>query len=356
MRRARSTPQETGRLDDANGERPLLQRIFSRSSNSKSSKQKTDIPLEAQREIDARKDDFWHFLSSELSKIETFYKGQENEATDRMNELRDQLHMLRDQRLREIREARVTKHAKAMRDSTATGSPQALSMDGVSASRPQEEEMHGLKAIYKPFRGAARHVHFRDNSANADDDSSYRGEQLADSGDGAIFRDYTRKPRSTKGVRYHDAKKLLKAALQEHYRGLELLKSYVLFNRTAFRKINKKYDKAARSRPYMSFVTEKVNEAWFVKSDVLDSYIHLTEDLYARYFERGNRKVAIGKLRKKDRSLTAYSASSFRDGVLAAVGLVLSIQGLVKGVDLLYDTGSGTIFHEHTSYLLQVRW
>lgn len=133
---------------------------------------------------------------------------------------------------------------------------------------------------------------------------------------------------------------------------MELLKSYALTNRVAFRKINKKYDKAIDAEPRLRYMSEKVNRAWFVQSDILDSHMHATEDLYARYFERGNRKIATGKLRGGMNRQQDQSGSAFKNGMLIGTGAVFAIQGLVYGTELLFDPNP--VVAEQTSYLLQL--
>lgn len=154
-------------------------------------------------------------------------------------------------------------------------------------------------------------------------------------------------------VSYRSAKRKLKHALQEFYRGIELLKGYAYLNRTAFRKINKKYDKAVNARPPLRYMSERVNKATFVQSEVIESLMVAVEDLYARYFERGNRKVAVSKLRQKMKKSGDYSPSTFRSGLLLMAGTLFAIQGLVYASDRL---GSSEVSEQvRTSYLLQVR-
>jgi hypothetical protein len=158
-------------------------------------------------------------------------------------------------------------------------------------------------------------------------------------------------PQDVLDVPYRSARRKLKIALLEYYRGLELLKSYAYLNRKAFRKMNKKYDKVTSAKPTGRYMSEKVNKAWFVQSEVVENHMAATEELYARYFERGNRKAAVAKLRGKTKRFKDRSANSFRIGLMFAAGVMLMIFGFIRALVRLQDKQVGG----QTGYLLQVR-
>ncbi|KJZ74474.1 hypothetical protein HIM_06070 [Hirsutella minnesotensis 3608] len=282
--------------------------------------------LESVRE---KEREFYRFMDAELEKVETFYKLKEEQAGKRLAILREQLHEMRNRRLQEM-------------------------------SDPSEHDDH-----YTLSNGSSENGHSRSNGwvqpikakifppgPNSKALRTMSGTpHIPPSSSGETRRDYTRR-RPSHDVSYRTAKRKLKLALQEFYRGLELLKSYALLNRTAFRKLNKKFDKAANARPPLRYVHEKVNRAWFVNSDILEGHIKAVEDLYSRYFERGNYKLAAGKLRSHFKKTTDESGSSFLSGFLIGTGIVFAVQGLAYGTQLLYDEDADV--REHTRYLLQL--
>lgn len=301
---------------------------------------------EAYSELDARQDDFFNFLDAELKKVEKFYKKKEEEAQDRLEQLRAQLHEHRDQRARDIEQAKKSDGAIRRDDGHVAG---LLGETPVPEAVGDLKKMvHGHGKLFRPF------THHQAKIGT----TSKKMEELASppmspSMVAETSKDFVRsnKFNGNENVPHRFAKRRLKLAMQEFYRGLELLKSYALLNRTGFRKINKKYDKAVNARPPLKYLNQKVSEAHFVKSTTVDEYLVAVEDLYARYFERGNRKVAVNKLRSKLRT-GDHSASTFRNGLFVAAGTCLGVAGLVDGLQLLYHTDAQV--RTITSYLLQI--
>ncbi|CAN8095607.1 unnamed protein product [Discula destructiva] len=288
-------------------------------------KSRGEYDLRAVDEVREKEGEFWEFLDSELDKVETFYRQKEEQAEKRLAVLREQLHEMRNRRTSEIAEARARKRNG---ESNRHHLPKELAQVDGAVRFPL---LDPLKAkLFKPGPNS---------------------KALQKMGSPEARRDYSRRPPENE-VPYRTAKRKLKLALQEFYRGLELLKSYALLNRTAFRKLNKKYDKAVNARPAYRYMSEKVNKSWFVNSDTLDHQSQAIEDLYARYFERGNHKVAAGKLRSLSKKKRDESGSAFQNGIFIGTGAVFAVQGLVYGAQLLFD--DDPVVRTHTTYLMQI--
>ncbi|RMZ89986.1 hypothetical protein DV736_g2773, partial [Chaetothyriales sp. CBS 134916] len=309
-----------------------------------------NVQLDSYEKLDARQADFFAFLDKELNKIEEFYKTKEDEATERLAVLRRQLHELRDRRLNEIEQARRTHEAETvgtvLQGDTANNAKPLLpkkqngvaNRQSVNPLKKFEEIIHKGPKIGRVTKSLQQHTSPAAPLALGED----RG-------------DYVR--RHDNAPSYRVAKRRLKLALQEFYRGLELLKSYTLLNKTAFRKANKKYDKAVNARPTLQYYSSKVEKAYFVKSDLVSGHMVAVEDLYARYFEKGSHKAAVSKLRSKLKG-GDYSGVAFRTGLYVAAGTCFAAAGLKIAVGRLFhpnpDIGTETsyLLHLYAGYFL----
>ncbi|KAH7413888.1 SPX domain-containing protein [Phaeosphaeria sp. MPI-PUGE-AT-0046c] len=336
--------------------RPSVRRLFSLNHKTPPGSP-GDVPLDAYRDFDLRQAEFFNFLDMELEKIEAFYKQKEEEATSRLAVLREQLHIMRDRRIDEIIhrqtakiKARTKKHGTApfLHHSNSSGE------DNSDETRTNNDPLSA--SWLNPIDAALEAINAGKYGKSTKDIAQLATPAALQPKDYLEGRsDFVRRS-ELPDVPYQAAKRKLKTALQEYYRGLELLKSYALLNRTAFRKINKKYDKTVNARPSSRYMTEKVNQAWFVNSDVIEAHIRATEDLYARYFENGNHKVAVGKLRIKIARAGDYTDNTFRNGILLASGIILGVQGLVKASEIAnLENPQLNPLSLNTSYLLQVR-
>lgn len=348
---------------------PILRRMFSNAATVEDRGPDVNmVPLDL---VKTREKEFFKWMDGQLEKVESFYKLKEDEAGERLQLLREQLHEMRNRRIAEIAEVKRT-HAQhptnashsILHDLSAlpTRAPSISSRPGSREGsnnhlngyfKPVEKALHNLVPPFpRPgFGPNTQHLKYMPPSPYLSSAalSAPHGQDPA--------RDYVRRPLphevSHETVPYRSAKRKLKLALKEYYRGLELLKSYALLNRTAFRKINKKYDKAANAHPPLRYMSEKVNKAYFVQSDVVDTYLHAVEDLYARYFERGNHKVAMGKLRSSANKSGNYAFSAFRSGLMIGTGAVFGIQGLINA-HALEGSHPDEETRMRTSYLLQI--
>jgi hypothetical protein len=303
-----------------------------------------DIALEAYRELDSRKADFFSFLSKEVSRINAFYTAKEEDAVKQLAILREQLHIMRERRLAETeylkKYGRLPEAPKA-----SNGHDRGLRFPFLQhrAHSSEIERPHSRLSIAQETIDRVRTGRVGETTAAMAQLGTPTGmwQPRPDQ------RDYGLRQQD---VSHHTAKRKMKIAIAEYYRSLELIKSYASVNRTAFRKIVKKYDKTARSRQRSQYMDEHVNSAYFVKSEKIDMLIADSESLYSRYFERGNHKIAVAKLRAKITKAGAYSSSVGTTCFLLGVGTFMCLYGLVDGSVILYDSASPR--HQAASYLM----
>lgn len=346
---------------------PFLRRMFSVGAPlTPDQSRRIDRDIFAVDHARVRQKEFFAWMDKELDKIETFYKSKEDEAGARLSILHEQLHEMRNRRIEEVAEVQYANAARKEDERSVfdfAGSRSNSHTKEGDDERPNSRDCLN-SSWYDPLAGLIGEARPKAKAKIIDPKANSKALQIMKASPGLRAqaqsehnymtddgRDYVRRPHPG-DVPYRTAKRMLKLALQEFYRGMELLKSYALLNRTAFRKINRKYDKVVDAHSPLRYVSDKVNKAWFVQSDVLDGHLHAVEDLYARYFERGNHKIATGKLRSSKGRSADQSSSAFRNGILIGTGAVFAIQGVIYGADLLYH--EDPTIRIQTSYLLQI--
>ncbi|KAF0552778.1 Xenotropic and polytropic retrovirus receptor 1 [Gigaspora margarita] len=141
-------------------------------------------------------------------------------------------------------------------------------------------------------------------------------------------------------INYKNARKKMKKAICEFYRGTEMLKNYRNLNYAGFKKILEKFDMVTRlngSEIYM----QNINESNFVKSKKLDTLMRDTEYIYSELFGGNSRSHAMKKLKTPNRRHKVYYLPTIRSGIyigLAALSLYHALK-IANGVQIQLYAG-----------------
>jgi hypothetical protein len=295
-----------------------------------------EVQAEAEKE-------FLKWLLGELKKCDDFYQAREAEAMRRFDEMREQLDIMRDRWFKAKHNIPFEEDdVEDIEDHETSSGPEFY--DTTSMDFAGRKRRVGWKTLTEAMNGLTR-PHPTTAQVNA-------GVIRVPEG----TRDYVRRAPARKPLNnplHRVAKRKLKRAYIEYYHGLEMLKSYVTVNRECFRKITKKFDKASGLRTSHRFMTEYVDKSKFGSADNdLDDMLNDTESLFARFFERGNRKEASARLRSREHK-TMYYGSVWRTGFYLGCTLVMGGFGLYNAIVKLEDQNNPERALR-TSYLLQV--
>ncbi|EKM58004.1 uncharacterized protein PHACADRAFT_58738, partial [Phanerochaete carnosa HHB-10118-sp] len=126
---------------------------------------------------------------------------------------------------------------------------------------------------------------------------------------------------------YLHAKKQLKKAILECYRGLEVLENYRALNLIGFRKALKKFEKYTKIPAQQAYFTEKIEPSAFSSGVTMQGMIREMEELYAARFTKGDNKVAKTRLRGFMQHKT-HHFSTFRTGLMLGLALPALVDGL----------------------------
>lgn len=353
----------------------------------------TKTSKDKKEEFLVEKAQFKAWIENELAKVDGFFKDRERDVYERFLILEDQFYQLKDHRLEaskpekkdsgrvaKVEDGLTLRFRKAMQILTKYELPTLPStvfmekwrshekLDDVTMKTRQKRESDEFDPNFRENQVRNGHLEYLDPEFD-DDLLTYSMEQTSENERNVQVpqqtpaqlrttnrRDYV--PKKAFGVPYLYAKKQLKEALVEHYRSISLIKSYRVMNRTAFRKITKKFDKAVHTSLSPEFMRKVDKESYFQTSLVLEKILSRVEDLFLTFFdtEKMDRKHGLEKLRSAtyaynnaDIRHPRFYKSTFFSGLLLGVGLPLFAIAVYRAIDK-------TLVGEFTEsrYLLQV--
>ncbi|KAG0627990.1 hypothetical protein M758_2G242000 [Ceratodon purpureus] len=135
------------------------------------------------------------------------------------------------------------------------------------------------------------------------------------------------------------ARKVLRQAFVEFYRGLSMLSNYRSLNITAFAKILKKYDKITGWN-FLPIYMKEVESSHFVVSKKIHKLMSKVEDIFTKHFAEGQRKKAVAQLRPTRRQGTHRTTFFLGLFTGCSLALLVSFFFLVEN-PLSFDHGGG---------------
>ncbi|KAN0084540.1 EXS family domain containing protein [Tylopilus felleus] len=318
---------------------------------------------------------FFNMLDAELEKVESFYAEREKEMNEHAKRLKEQFNELGIHRqMFHQSSARGKAHIWAKRahfsvpyafsswfpdSNTKSEEPDQIACDSILASESGRNEQRGVVNMSNLGPHAADTRRSGDHSRSWGKEVIRQGEDDKDPDDSnavvsANVGDNTGSPPKHSNNLMHlsfgahrhpldphdphgyrHAKRRLRKAAIEHYRGLEVLNNYRILNLIGFRKALKKYEKLTKNTVLEAYMSEKVEPSAFASGAMVTTMLKEMEDLFALRFECGDRKKALDRLRVGP-FVKTHHFSTFRSGAW----LGLALPAIVGGACLA--------FREHT--------
>lgn len=308
----------------------------------------TALPLhELINHLTPQEASFFTMLDAELDKVESFYLLREKEMLDRSYMLQVQLNELNDHR--KLFHEAYTQVSWISSVLTATtkklGLHQVVQKTAapVKSLAPKVSQTKLAVSAVLPYRGTKQVSGDRESAASTsvlplspirkfgkrmkdpeqDDDSCEEADSIKDSKKKHPI------PLSADPDSYLYAKRKLKKAVLEHYRGLEVLHNYRVLNITGFRKALKKFEKVTKISVQEQYMNDKVEKCAIASDRIVRQMMTQMEEMYATAFARGDKKRANKRLRTGGSTRT-HHFSAFRAGVYLGLGIPALSQGLVR--------------------------
>ncbi|KAF7360315.1 Signal transduction protein [Mycena venus] len=242
---------------------------------------------------------FFSALDIELQKVEDFYLTREKEMKTRTKSLEAQLRELNEHRkLFDVRVWQPTPQPRGHGSRFSTHS--------------------NSSGVDSPLR--ATHM---ENSAEIPEDTI-----TADMPSG-LKRDEDRiesgpMPDHLDPKAYLAARRKLKKAVLEHYRGLEMLHNYRILNIYGFRRVLNKFEKATKIPAQRAYMEAKVEKCSFFSDETLRAMMDEMQNTFAASFAQGDRNKAMTRLRAGPQYKSHHN-STFWSGL--AIGSALAALG-----------------------------
>lgn len=302
---------------------------------------------------------------AELERIVDFYEAQEHSAAKKYMQLARQLEELAEHR-REYR----AKYNISDQDRTGAGSRRhrmsqllmnlpgsklivadpvasgVKSNAGLSSVKLRDAQQQGQQSANRaPRFSLDKSINKQHSGSSGEDDQDAGGRRRAqalaqmqaslrgwdDETDRAIRQANKAAAMSHDPEAYAAARKKLKAAVLEYYKFLDTLTNYKILNRTGFAKVMKKFSKTVGVACTDLYYKDRVAPTILVSSDRVEKLRKATEDIYTAYFEHGNRKQALNRLRARE-DHTTHHYSVFRSGFYLGISVCAIVAGLVEAM------------------------
>ncbi|TFY63335.1 hypothetical protein EVG20_g6362 [Dentipellis fragilis] len=270
---------------------------------------------------------FFDKLDRELAKIESFYLAREQEARERSTALMQQLVELKDHR-RVFYEAHPEDHHP--------WSIPFLPGPSNPTSRHIRRALHHRPRIHVR-RPSAPQTQEHGKAPERDNEKARTDAVAANVGLGGGpgqgmmgHQNGSASPRQKFDPEdYQYARKKLKQAVLEFYRGLEVLNNYRILNLTGFRKALKKFEKLTGTPVQGPYMKEKVEPCAFASGDIIQDIVKEMEEQFAARFTRGDKKRALVRLRAGSHHKT-HHFSTFRTGFALGLAIPALVDGIVR--------------------------
>lgn len=274
--------------------------------------------------FDEEEQKFFLALDNEVQRILQFYLEREHEAIERLSTLVEQL-------------LELAEHRREFKAKTKKIPSGQLGLQRLLSKVPRgldSDEMHRLKLSVQNRKPQ----HPQEMTSSDDDAGDKRRAEVMEHIQNLHINELrTVSPSpSSRGhdpVEYKAARKKLRSAVMENFRALEILNNYRILNRNGFTKILKKFDKTMQSQIMHKYYDERVEHTPLVQSEAVPKMLDALEEIFASYFEHGDRKRARDILREGAPQtfigrVASHYSSAFRTGLCLGVALCLTIEGL----------------------------